>query len=134
MPEAVARHAVQVLRVRDGEPVVLFDGTGGEYSATLVRAGRRAFARTGAHRPSSAEPAHPATLVQAVIAPDDMDWLVRKAVELGAAAIVPVLAARSQRAPAARLDRRVARWQQIAIAACEQCGRNRVPTVAAPRR
>src|SRR6476661_6108368 len=61
-----------------------------------------------------------------------MDGIVRKAVELGVAAIAPVVSSRTQRAPAERLDRRLERWRQIAVAACEQCGRNRVPAVDAP--
>jgi len=133
LPGEVARHAAQVLRLRDGAPIVLFDGTGGEYPATLMLAGREARARTQVHRPVERETAVDITLVQALVAADVMDAIVRKAVELGAAAIVPVIAERSQRGPAERLEKRVARWRQIAVAACEQCGRNRIPRVDAPR-
>ena len=131
LPAPVARHASQVLRLRIGAPIVLFDGAGGEYPATLVGAGRDARARTQAHVAVERESSAPVTLVQALVAADVMDGIVRKAVELGVAAIQPVLAERSQRGPAERLDRRLARWQQIAVAACEQCGRNRIPVVAA---
>ena len=132
LPDAVGRHATQVLRLRDGDAIVLFDGRGGEYPATLSVQGRRAAAHLGAHVDVERESASEVALVQSIVAPDIMDWIVRKAVELGAAAIVPVQAARTQRVPSDRLDRRRGRWQQIAVAACEQCGRNRVPPVAAP--
>lgn len=130
LPDTVTRHALQVLRLRDGDAIVLFDGRGGEFTGSLVVSGRYADARVGAHAAIERERTVPVTLVQSLVAADVMDDIVRKAVELGVAAIVPVLAQRSQRAPADRLDRRVARWRQIAIAACEQCGRNRIPDVA----
>jgi len=129
LPAHVARHAVQVLRLRDGAPIVLFDGTGGEYPATLAIEGRAAIARTQAHVAVEREAPAAITLVQALVASDVMDAIVRKAVELGVARIVPVLAERSQRGPAERLERRGARWAQIAVAACEQCGRNGVPAI-----
>jgi 16S rRNA (uracil1498-N3)-methyltransferase len=132
LPDAVSRHAVQVLRLRDGDAVTLFDGRGGEYTGTLVVRGRTAAAAVGAHVGVERESPHAVTLVQAIVAPDVMDWIVRKAVELGAAGVAPVVSSRTQRAPAGRLDRRLERWRQIAIAACEQCGRNRVPAVDAP--
>lgn len=132
LPEAVCRHAVQVLRLRDGDALTVFDGRGGEYAGTLVVRGRTAAAAVGAHVDVERESPHAVTLVQAIVAADVMDWIVRKAVELGAAAIAPVVSSRTQRAPAERLDRRLERWRQIAIAACEQCGRNRVPAVDAP--
>jgi len=131
LPASVTRHALQVLRLRTGDAVVLFDGRGGEYPATLAVSGRQAHARVGSHSAVERETAVPITLVQGLVAADVMDDIVRKAVELGAHAIVPVLAERSQRAPAERLDRRVVRWRQIAVSACEQCGRNRVPAIEA---
>jgi 16S rRNA (uracil1498-N3)-methyltransferase len=132
LPDAVSRHAVQVLRLRDGDAVTLFDGRGGEYAATLRVQSRAASVDVGAHADVEREARHPVTLVQSIVAPDVMDWIVRKAVELGAGAIAPVVSSRTQRAPAERLDRRLERWRQIAVAACEQCGRNRVPPVHAP--
>jgi len=129
LPAGVARHALQVLRLRAGDAMVLFDGRGGEYPATLLASGKEARASVGTHVDVERETPHATTLVQGVVAADVMDWIVRKAVELGARAIQPVVAARSQRAPAERLDRRTTRWQQIAVAACEQCGRNRIAYV-----
>jgi len=130
LPESVVRHAVQARRLRDGDALVLFDGQGGEYDATLVLVGRAAHAQLDAHRAIEREVSHPCWLVQAIVAQDAMDGLVRKAVELGVAGIVPLVTERTQRVPAERVDKRVARWQQIAVAACEQCGRNRVPRIA----
>ena len=127
-----ARHVAQSLRMRVGEPLALFTGDGGEYAATITRIDRRdVVVRVDRHDAVERETARPVTLVQATIAADLMDLVVRKAVELGVAAIVPVEAARSQRIPAERAARRVEHWRAIAIAACEQCGRNRVPTVHA---
>jgi len=131
LPEGVAHHALRVLRLPDGEDVVLFDGHGGEYAATLVVAGKRdARALLGRFDPVERESPNFVTLVQAVIASDPMEFVVRKAVELGAAAIQPVFAARSQ-GPLAS-EKRLAHWRAVAIAACEQCGRNRVPPIAGP--
>jgi 16S rRNA (uracil1498-N3)-methyltransferase len=130
LPPGVARHALQVLRLRTGDAIALFDGRGGEYPATVASVGKSVRARLGKHASIEREPSIALTLVQSLTAADVMDWIVRKAVELGVAAIEPVVATRSQRAPAERLDRRTGRWQQIAIAACEQCGRNRIPRIA----
>jgi 16S rRNA (uracil1498-N3)-methyltransferase len=130
LADVAARHVAQSLRMRVGEPLALFTGEGGEYAATIARIDRRdVVVSVRQHDAIERETARPVTLVQATIAADMMDFVVRKAVELGAAAIVPVDAARSQRIPAERAARRVAHWRAIAIAACEQCGRNRVPTV-----
>jgi 16S rRNA (uracil1498-N3)-methyltransferase len=131
LPDAVAHHALRVLRVAVGDVLTLFTGAGGEFAATLVRADKRsASVRIDAFDAVERECAIPVTLVQALAASDTMDFVVRKAVEMGAAAIQPVVAARSARFPAGeRGDKRIAHWRQIAFAACEQCGRNRVPAV-----
>ncbi|MFO1308778.1 MAG: 16S rRNA (uracil(1498)-N(3))-methyltransferase [Burkholderiales bacterium] len=132
LPGAAAHHALRVLRLRDGEALTLFDGTGGEWRATIAVAGRRgASVAVEAHDPVERESPLAATLVVSTLATDAMDYAVRKAVELGAAAIVPVVAARSQ--GALRGDRRVEHWRRIAVAACEQCGRNRVPPIGLPQ-
>lgn len=135
LPDAVAHHVVRVLRLPAGAQVVLFDGTGGEYRATLLDIGSRpARAVLQYHDAVDRESPLQVTLVQSIIATDAMDFAVRKSVELGVAAIEPVIAARSQFALAGgRGDKRLAHWRAIAIAACEQCGRNRVPPIAAPQ-
>lgn len=130
LAEAAARHVAQALRMRPGDPVALFTGAGGEYAASIARIDRRdVIVHVDRHDPVERETPWPMTLVQAIIAADMMDIIVRKAVELGVASIVPLQAARSQHVSAERTARRTAHWRGIAIAACEQCGRNRVPDV-----
>lgn len=130
LPPAAARHVGQALRMRIGEPLTLFTGEGGEYATTIARIDRSGVvAHVVRHDPVERESLHAVIVAQALIAAEMMDWVVRKAVELGAASIVPVQAARSQAIARERAARRVAHWRQIAVAACEQCGRNRVPGV-----
>jgi 16S rRNA (uracil1498-N3)-methyltransferase len=132
LPAPAAHHALRVLRLRDGDAVTLFDGTGGEWRATIAATGRRgAVVEVEAHDPVERESPLAATLVVSTLATDAMDYAVRKAVELGAAAIVPVVAGRSQ--GGSRADRRVDHWRRIAVAACEQCGRNRIPPIGFPQ-
>ncbi len=135
LPDGVAHHVVRVLRLDAGAPLTLFDGTGGEYLATLVEAGRRgSTARLERFDAVERESPLQVTLVQAVLAADAMDYAIRKAVELGVSAVAPVAATRSQFALGGeRSEKRLAHWRGIAIAACEQCGRNRVPPIASPR-
>jgi 16S rRNA (uracil1498-N3)-methyltransferase len=133
LPPEAAHHALRVLRLRAGDAVVLFDGRGGEWHATLGVAGRRGEGATVAvERHDAVERESPLaiTLAMATIAADAMDYAVRKAVELGCASIAPVVASRSQ--GSSHRDARVAHWRRIAIAACEQCGRNRIPAIDAP--
>jgi 16S rRNA (uracil1498-N3)-methyltransferase len=134
LPEAAAHHATRVLRLAVGDALTLFDGTGGEYAASLERVDRRgARVRIAGFAPIERESPLAVTLAQGIAANDAMDYAIRKATELGATAIQPLVTARSAPMPAGeRGDRRLAHWRQVAIAACEQCGRNRVPDVAAP--
>ena len=131
LPEALAHHAARVLRLRDGDPVILFDGTGGEMPAVLRLRGKQCFAELQARRKVERESPLRLVLVQALASGDKMDWIVQKAVELGVAAVVPVQAERSVlRLAGERAAKRVEHWQQVAVSACEQSGRNRVPLVA----
>jgi len=136
LPDDVAHHAMRVLRLAPADEIVLFDGNGGEYRATVARAGKRdAWARVDGFDPVDRESSLATTLAQAIVATDTMDALVRHAVELGVAAIQPLVTERSARFPAgAHGDKRLAHWRQVARAACEQCGRNRVPPVRDPMR
>jgi len=133
LPPTAARH-VQVLRLQPGDAVTLFNGTGGEWSAAVARMGRADVDVTvGAHAAVEREAARAVHLVVGMPANERMDWLVEKATELGAASIQPVAAARSVlKLAGERAAKRQAHWQAIAVAACEQCGRNRVPPVHAP--
>ena len=132
LPQEAAHHALRVLRLRQGAAIVLFDGTGGEYRAKLVDEGRRTSARIEAFDPIERESPLAVTLAQALPSGDKMDWIIEKAVELGVSAIVPLLAERSVvRLAGERAAKRVAHLNAVARAACEQCGRNRVPAVEA---
>jgi 16S rRNA (uracil1498-N3)-methyltransferase len=134
LPEAAAHHAARVLRLREGEAVVLFDGRGGEYDALLSMPGRgRVLAATGERRDVERESPLAVTLLQAVSTSDRMDFTIQKAVELGVAAIHPVFSAKSVvRLSGEREAKKLAHWRRIAIAACEQCGRNRIPEIREP--
>jgi 16S rRNA (uracil1498-N3)-methyltransferase len=131
LPSQQAHHALQVLRLRRGESVILFNGDGAEYPAVIVAASRDRFALDVTGREAvDREAPFAVTLAQAVSSGERMDYTIQKAVELGVAAIQPLETRRSVvRLSADRAERRVAHWQAVAIAACEQCGRNRVPPV-----
>ena len=133
LPEQTARH-VQVLRLQPGERITLFNGRGdaeGEFDATVERMGRSDVdVVIGAWTATAREAARAIHLVVAMPANDRMDWLIEKATELGAASIQPVMSERSVlRLKAERADKKVAHWRGIAIAASEQCGRNRPPLI-----
>jgi 16S rRNA (uracil1498-N3)-methyltransferase len=131
LPDSAAHHALRVLRLAVGDDVTLFDGSGGEWACTLVHADRQhARVLVGRFDPVERELALEVTLALAVIASDPKDSAVRKAVELGVAAITPLTCARTQGTlRGEKAARRLVHWQQIAVAACDQCGRNRVPVV-----
>lgn len=131
LPPGPARH-VQVRRLQPGDALVLFDGRGGEWAATVLRMGRQDVAvAVGAHDAVEREAAAQVALALGVPANERMDWLVEKATELGVAAIHPLITERSVlRLSGERAERRRQHWQAIAEAAAEQCGRTRVPAVA----
>lgn len=123
-----AHHAARVLRLEEGAEVVLFNGKGGEFQSVIVR-GRRSGATVAVeqYRPIERESSLSITLAQAVCASDKMDWIVQKAVELGVDRVQPLVTARSVvRLSGERGERRVSHLQKVAIAAAEQCGRNRI--------
>ena len=131
LPEDSAHHAVHVLRVQAGEEITLFNGRGGEFAGRIASIQRlKVLVDVLAHRAVERESPLRVVLVQGVSAGERMDFTVRKSVELGIAEIQPVLAASSVARPKGeRAAARQAHWQKIAIAACEQCGRNQIPTV-----
>jgi 16S rRNA (uracil1498-N3)-methyltransferase len=132
--DAASAAHVRVLRLREGDSVVVFDGTGGEWYAVIDAIGKRDVqVSLHDHHPTERESARTVTLVQALATGDKMDWIVQKATELGAHAIQPVHAQRATaKLTADRADKRVEHWRAVAIAACEQCGRNRVPELYSP--
>ena len=142
LPPGAARH-VQVLRLQPGDSLTLFhggpgdesssssSGDGGEFEATVLRMGRSDVrVQVGAHQPVNRESPRAVHLLAGITANDRMDWLVEKATELGVASITPWVAERSVlKLRGERADKKIAHWQAVAVAACEQCGRNRVPVV-----
>ena len=133
LPPAAARH-VQVLRMQPGQGVILFDGRGGEWEATIEHMGRSDVGvRVERHLAVEREPLRQVHLAVGMTANERMDWLVEKAAELGAAGIHPLVTERAiVRLHGERAARKREHWQAVAAAACEQCGGNRVPRVSEP--
>ena len=132
LPERAARHCA-VLRLRCGDAVTVFNGEGGEFAAKLTRASRN-NARAVVISMQAVERESPLAIVlaQCVSSGDRMDVTLQKSTELGVSRIVPIASERSVvRLSSDRADRRVAHWRNVVVAACEQCGRNRVPEIAA---
>ena len=135
LPDTVVRH-IHVLRLNIGDELTLFNGNGPAFQATLSEIGKKqAMAHiTNALPDDHTEPPYRIDLIQGIASNEKMDWLIEKAVELGVSHIVPVGAARSVvRLSGERAERRHLHWTALCQAACEQSGRNQVPTVAAPR-
>lgn len=130
LPEPIVRH-IQVLRLKTGTTLTLFDGNGCQYHAELTEQGKRhAQCRITSIEHISLESPLSITLIQAVSSGERMDFTLQKSVELGITAIHPVISERcTVRLSGERADKRIQRWQDIVIAACEQSGRNTVPTV-----
>ena len=135
LPSAAAAHLAKVLRARSGDALVLFAGDDLEFAATVASVrGSQVTAAVGEGREIDRESPLAVTLVQCIPRGDRMDFIVQKATELGVARIVPVLSQRS----VVRLDEsqaasKAAHWRSVAVNACEQCGRNRLPSIDAPR-
>jgi 16S rRNA (uracil1498-N3)-methyltransferase len=136
LPSDAASHLAKVLRARSGDDLVLFNGDGREFVGSIesVR-GSRVTARVGDGRPVDRESPIAVTLVQCLPRGDRMDFIVQKATELGVAGIVPVLSQHSVvRLRGEQLESKTAHWRAVAVSACEQCGRNRLPDITAPRK
>ena len=134
LPPAGAYHVARVLRMREGAPLSVFDGGGVEHRAEITRVeGDRVLVRLGEQIPRTSESPLRITLVQGVSRSERMDWTLQKATELGVAGIAPVLTSRSVvRLDEKQAEKKQAHWRGIVVGACEQCGRAKVPHVAAP--
>ncbi len=133
LPAQAGEHLVRVLRLETGARFVVFDGTGGEYTASLAVTGKQVRARVLDHAPIERESPLDITLLQGIARGERMDLIVQKATELGVARIVPLIAERSVvKIDAQQRERKRAHWQSIVVSACEQCGRNRIPAVTDP--
>jgi 16S rRNA (uracil1498-N3)-methyltransferase len=131
LPEGAARHVGQVLRMRPGELITLFNGAGGEYDAVIETVEKRAVqVRVESYREVERESPLAMTLAQCVSKGERMDYTIQKAVELGVAAIVPLLSERSVvKLDEERWEKKLEHWRGVVISACEQSGRTRVPHV-----
>jgi 16S rRNA (uracil1498-N3)-methyltransferase len=131
---SAAAHVGRVLRLGVGAELTLFDGSGGEYAATIVDSrGTVLRVRLGAHQPIERESPLRITLAQALARGERMDWVIQKATELGVAVLAPLETERSVvKLDARQAEKRREHWRGIVIAACEQSGRNRLPEILAP--
>ena len=134
LPESAATHLTRVLRLREGDACVLFNGDGNDYAARLAVVGKReVVAEVSAATALANESPLRIVLLQGVARGEKMDLILQKATELGVAAVVPVNAERSEvKLDAERAEKRLAHWRSVVASACEQSGRARLPAVAAP--
>ena len=134
LPESAAAHLVRVLRLREGDECVLFNGDGNDYRARIASAGKReVVAQVLSSSPVDNESPLRITLVQGIARGEKMDLILQKATELGVAGFIPVLAERTEvKLDAERTDKRMAHWRSVIVSACEQSGRARVPELAPP--
>lgn len=134
LPEAQAHYIGRVLRMAPGDAVQLFDGSGQEYLGELLEVGKKSVRVTLAQAlPGQAESPLHVHLGQGLSRGERMDWAIQKATELGASVITPIVSERCEvRLKDERADKRLAHWRQVAISACEQCGRSTVPTIHSP--
>lgn len=129
---AEAHHLREVLRLKAGDEIVLFDGRGHSYRARLTRIDRRS-ARTERLEPLPAlESPLALTLAVAVPKGEGLSHVVQKATELGASSIIPLLTDRTTVQSRRSIEGKLARWQRIAVEACKQCGRSAIPRIAEP--
>lgn len=134
LPDNVRHHALRVLRLKQGDSIILFNGNGGEFLAEIISIDKNTSTiKIKQHTAYERESPLTITLAQAICANEKMDWIIQKAVELGVSCIQPIATTRSVvRLSNDRAIKRTQHWQQILIAACEQCGRNRIPIVLPP--
>jgi 16S rRNA (uracil1498-N3)-methyltransferase len=135
LPAQAGEHVARVLRLGAGDPLVLFNGDGHDYAATIIEAGKRQVSVSISARTAVAsESPLPLVLAQAVARGEKMDLIVQKATELGVSAIVPLLTERSEvKLDADRAAKRLAHWRAVIASACEQSGRAVLPSIDAPQ-
>lgn len=134
MPADAAHHASRVLRLREGDAVQMFDGQGCECHGVISDlAGKQVVVGDLIQVDTNRESPLRMVLAQALCSSEKMDWVIQKATELGAAEIQPLATERSvARLSPERAAKRTEHWQQVAISACEQCGRNVLPVIHPP--
>jgi 16S rRNA (uracil1498-N3)-methyltransferase len=131
---SAANHITRVLRLRSGDALTVFDGSGGEFGARIEEFRKDSVVVTvEEHRPLDRESPLSLTLAQGISRGERMDWVIQKATEIGTSRIVPLFTKRSMvRLDEKQAERKLQHWRAIAIAACEQCGRNKLPELATP--
>src|SRR6185437_15846620 len=131
---SAANHITRVLRLRSGDALTVFDGSGGEFGARVEEFRKEAVVvAVEEHRILERESPLFLTLAQGISRGERMDWIIQKATELGASRIVPVFTKRSVvRLDEKQAERKLQHWRAITVAACEQCGRNRIPELTTP--
>jgi 16S rRNA (uracil1498-N3)-methyltransferase len=136
LPEQAGEHVARVLRLERGHPLILFNGDGREYDATLASLARRAVtAAVHGMREVSREAPLRLILAQGIARGEKMDWILQKATELGVACIVPLVTERTEvKLDEERAERRLAHWHSVLAGACEQSGRNCLPALEPPTR
>lgn len=134
LPETAANHLARVLRLREGDACVLFNSDGHDYDARLTAISKRGVVAdiVGARAIDNESPLR-VILLQGIARGEKMDLILQKATELGVAAIIPVMAERTEvKLDAERTEKRVAHWRSVIASACEQSGRARLPSLSAP--
>ncbi|MGE8351027.1 MAG: 16S rRNA (uracil(1498)-N(3))-methyltransferase [Pseudomonas protegens] len=134
LPEAQAHYIGRVLRMAEGDALQVFDGSGMEFRGTLVEVGKKRV-RVQLDESFAGQDESPLQihLGQGLSRGERMDWAIQKATELGVGEITPIFSERCEvRLKDERADKRLLHWRQVAISACEQCGRSRVPLIHAP--
>lgn len=134
LSDSAANHVARVLRLPVGALLTLFNGEGGAYTATLHEVGKRSVAaRVEAFIDHEVESPLAITLAQGIAKGERMDYAIQKATELGVVRVVPVITERCNvRLSDERWEKKLQHWQAVAVSACEQCGRNRIPAIAEP--
>lgn len=136
LEEDPSRHIAKVLRMQAGRELVLFNGEGGEYRATIAEVGKkRVTVNLGEHSTVERESPLQIDLAIGISRGERFDWVLQKATELGVTRILPLLTERTEvKLNGDRLQKKLHHWRQIAVSACEQCQRNRLPQIAEPLR
>ncbi|MDB6087563.1 MAG: hypothetical protein JWN85_347 [Gammaproteobacteria bacterium] len=131
---SAVNHITRVLRLRSGDALTVFDGRGGEYSARIEEFRRdTVVVAVDEYRDDERESPLSLTLAQGISRGERMDWIIQKATELGTARIIPVFTKRSMvKLDERQAEKKLQHWRGIAVAACEQSGRNRVPDLTSP--
>lgn len=130
LPPQASHHLIRVLRVKTGDKIEVFDGKGGRFEAEVTNIGKQLSVKLLSQKPSQTESPLSLCLIIAVGKGDKMDWIIQKATELGVTEIIPVITSRSEvRLSEERWQKKHEHWQEIIINACEQCGRDFIPTL-----